>query len=172
MPVRVNRGSQDRLKAARAAFRSLPAGIKTEFRKAQRAEIGAIWKAEVDKKLSRTVTPSQRLVLSSGVRVQAGLPAALVLASGKKVMSGGGTPSLLAKPMEFGSNRQANFTRYNRKSRNGGTHQVLRRTSAQMPAARKSGYVAYPAAAETIKRLTPLWVTSFQQQIYRATSGG
>ena len=160
------RARQENLARARRAFRALPKELKNELRRAQRAQVGPIWKEEIERKAQRAPDLPQRLVLTAGVRVQAGLPMSLIAGSGRKKLSGGGTPRELTKPLEFGSKRQANYTRYRR-----GGHPIERRTSRQLPAARRSGYVVYPALAETIPRLSKLWVTATAQRIYDAAEG-
>lgn len=168
MPVRVNAPG---LYAARGAFRALPKDLKNTIRRAQRAELGHIWKQEMTESLAGA-SPTQARIFKTGTRVKAGLPAYLVAGAGTRPLSGGGTPAELGRPYEVGSGRRGAYTRYNRKARGKGTGKpVTRRTSRQLPTANRSGYVVFPAVAQAIPRIIGTWVKGLTDRIYEAVDG-
>jgi hypothetical protein len=71
-----------------------------------------------------------------------------------------------AKSMEFGSNGKRTKT-YTRRSRNGGTHQVTRRTMTQFGPPVRSGRVFYPAVRDLAPRALSLW-TQTVLRLYHA----
>lgn len=79
--------------------------------------------------------------------------------------SGGFDPRQSIKAVEFGADRAAKKT-YSRKSKNGGKHQVTRRTKAQFRLPRRGGYVAYPTAANLIPRIARLWIQTSVREIH------
>lgn len=173
MSIEVNDRSRNELRAVQRRFRALPRDLKNNLRKAQRSQIGPIWKAEVDTaRASGDVVHAQERTFASGTRVRAGLPATLVAGGSNRRLSGGATPSDLARPMEFGTNRKEHYTRYRRRSPNGGTHVVERRASRQIRLRRSQGYIVYPAVSQTIPRLIGVWVVDgAQKSIERALEG-
>ena len=172
MSIEVNSGSRDELRAVQRRFRQLPRDLKNDLRKAQRAQIGPIWKDEVDAaRASGDVIDVQQRTFASGTRVRAGLPATLVAGGSNRRMRGGATPSDLARAMEFGTNRKEHFTRYYRRSKNGGQHVVERRASRQIRLRRRQGYIVYPAVSQTIPRLIGLWVSDIYDRINDSLGG-
>lgn len=171
--IEVDRASRDHLRAVQRRFRQLPRELKADLRKAQRTQIGTIWKAEVDKaRGAGSVVHVQGVTFAAGTRVRAGLPAVLVAGASNRKMRGGAAPSDLARPMEFGTNRKEHYTRYRRRSPNGGTHVVERRASRQIRLRRRQGYIVYPAVSQTIPRLIGVWVVDgVQKSIERALEG-
>lgn len=168
MPLR---GNSPGLYAARAAFRGLPKDLKNAMRRAQRSEIGPIWKQEMTESLGGA-SKTQAAVFKTGTRVKAGLPAYLVAGAGTRALSGGGTPADLGRPFELGSGRREKYTRYSRKARGSAkSTKVTRRSSRQLPAHSKSGYVVFPAVARTIPRLIGTWVQGLTDRIYDAVDG-
>ena len=173
MPIEPNPRSRAQVRAASRAFRALPPDLKNEIRKAQRSEIGPIWKGEMSEAVAGADARQgmQARVFGAGARVKAGLPATLIAGGSSRAMRGGASPSDLARPFEFGTGRREKYTRYTRRSRSGGSHTVTRRTSRQLPLVRRVGYVVYPAASQTIPRLIGTWVRSITDRIYQAVEG-
>lgn len=171
--ISVDRASREHLRAVQRRFRQLPRELKSEIRKAQRTQIGTIWKAEVEKaRGAGGLVHVQQVTFNAGTRVQAGLPAVLVAGASNRKMRGGAAPSDLARPMEFGTNRKNNYTRYRRRSPSGGTHVVERRASRQIRLRRSNGYIVYPAVSQTIPRLIGVWVNDgVRKSIERSLEG-
>lgn len=173
MPVQINPADRAQLRAVQRAFRSLPKELKTEIRNTQRAELGPIWKQEMASAVASADARQgmQAKVFGAGVRVKAGLPAYLIAGGSNRKLSGGGTASDLARPFEFGTKRRENATRYYRKSKRGGRHTVVRRTSRQLPLVRRVGYVVYPAASQAIPKVIGATVTRITNRVYLAAEG-
>ena len=161
------------VRAAQRAFRALPKDLKNELRKAQRSTLAPIWRQEMAAAVPRAAARAgmAREVFSAGTRVKAGLPLYLVAGGSNRRMTGGATPSDLARPYEFGTRRRENLTRYPRTSPQGRRHTATRHTSRQLPLTRRSGYVVYPAASQTIPRLIGKWVLALTDRIRDAAGG-
>jgi hypothetical protein len=168
MPIRVNAPG---LYAARGAFRGLPKDLKNTIRRAQRSELGAIWKQEMAASVGRA-TPMQARVFKTGTKVKAGLPAYLSAGGGTKPLSGGGIPREINRAVEVGSARRGKYTKYKRTARGARkATTVTRRTSRQLPAHDRSGYVAFPAVARAIPRIMGTWSKAITDRIYDAVDG-
>ncbi len=102
------------------------------------------------------LTPSD-----NGIRLQS--------ASKGRALSGGLNPKQDAYVAEFGV--EAKTTTYNRKSRNGGTHQVRRRVTNGLPARNAKGHVFFPGAHEFAARAMSLWVQTVVRTIINAAEG-
>jgi hypothetical protein len=160
----------DELKAVVIAFTQLPRAVTKDINAATREVLNPIWKSEVE---SRLRTPMDRVVLGAGVRVKAGNPPVVQAATSTRGV--GKTRRL--KPaddwqgFEFGADRNKKTT-YTRKSKNGGSHQVTRRTARQMPPIKRTGRVAYPALAEVAPRMAARWVQGVVRIVHEAAEGG
>ena len=154
------------LKAMRQRFRGLPRELKNDVRKYARQESTPIWREEVNG--AKTATRMGSTIFKSGTRVKAAETITLVAGAGTKRLSGGGTPKQLARAFEFGSQRQNNYTKYNRVSPKGKRHTVTRRTSKQLPPFRKTGYTVYPASRAATKRLAKLAAQTMVRRIYES----
>lgn len=171
MPVRVAPASLKRIDEVRRAFRVLPKDFKNTLRKAQRAEVGPIWKREVDAMASRAPYRQQQVIFKTGTRVKAGLPMYLVAGAGTRPLSGGGYPTDLDTAYEFGKSNREQRKTYSRRSKRGRSQQVTRRTSRQLPRRASGGYVVYPALAKAIPQIIGTWVAGINQAIYDAIDG-
>jgi hypothetical protein len=160
---------ESRLRAAKKAFRQMPKEIRNDLRKYQRAEAGPIWKQEVAAKVG--VTPISEKVFRTGNTVKAGAVITLRAGGSNKKLSGGATPAQLVRAAEFGSGRRNAYTKYNRRSPNGKVHTVTRRSSRQLPNRRRGGYVVYPAAGRSTKRIVSLSVQTVTKRIYDSVGG-
>lgn len=160
---------QSRLRAANKRFRQMPKEIKNDLRKYQRAEAGPIWKQEVAANVG--VTPISERVFRTGNTVKAGAVITLRAGGSNRKLSGGATPAQLVRPAEFGSSRRNNYTKFSRVSPNGNRHTVTRRSSRQLPNRRRGGYVVYPAAKRSIRRITSLSVQTVTKRIYDSIGG-
>ncbi|GEL95356.1 hypothetical protein [Cellulomonas composti] len=171
MRVYVDPESRRRADAARRAFRTLPKELKNSIRKANRAELNPIWRGAMRESVARAPYPMQRVVFKSGTRVEAGVPLYLVAGASSRRMSGGGTPMTLDETFEFGSSRQGEYTRYMRRSRRGGSHEVVRRTAHRLPPKRLKGYVVMPAVAQAMPKIIGSWSREWNRRIYEAIDG-
>lgn len=163
--------SKEQLRAVRRAFASLPKDLKADLRRAQRDQVGQIWKSEMDRSRMRgDVVQEQRNLFAVGTRVKAGLPIVLVAGGSRRRMSGGGSPALLSRPAEFGSSRRQNRTRYFMRTP-AGRVAVTRHASRQLRLTRRNGYVVHPALSQTIPQVIGLWVTQVAARLLAATQG-
>ncbi|MEV0890314.1 hypothetical protein [Promicromonospora sp. NPDC050262] len=171
MIVDGQRLSKEQLRAVRRAFASLPKDLKADLRRAQREQVGQIWKREMDAARMRgDVVPQQRDLFAVGTRVRAGLPIVLVAGGSRRRMRGGGSPADLARPMEFGTARRQNRTRYFMRTP-AGRVAVTRHAARQLRLTRRSGYVVHPAVSQTIPQVIGLWVTQIAGRLLDATQG-
>lgn len=161
---------QARLRAANKAFRRMPKEIKSDLRKYQRAEAGPIWKQEVSSGVGVTSIASR--TFKAGNTVKAGAVITLKAGGSNRKLSGGATAAELVRPAEFGTTRRDKYTKYMRVSPNGTRHTVTRRSSRQLPTRRRGGYVVYPAAGRSTKRIVSLSVQTITRRIYDSVEGG
>jgi len=142
----------------------MPSDIRNDLRKFQRQEAGPIWKQEVA--AGAGITSVAARTFKTGNTVKAGAVITLKAGGSNRRLSGGATPAELVRPAEFGTTRRDKYTKYRRKSPNGKVHTVTRRTSRQLPTRRRGGYVIYPAASRSTKRIVSLSVQTVTRRIY------
>ena len=160
------RGSRE-LRAAVLAVRTARREVRNDIARATRQTMNPVWR---DLVASRARTALDRRVLDTGVRVAAGNPPALVAAGSRRRLPGGLTPAEDWQPVEFGADPDT-VTTYTRRSPSGGTHQVRRHTTRQLPARRPKGRVVYPAVAQIAPRLASLWVQLIVRKFSDAVEG-
>lgn len=166
---KADESGKDEIKQVQRRFRALPKEVKNDFRKYQRQELNPIWREEVEGRAG--VTPEHTVMFRKGARVKAGAPASLIAGASTKTLSGGGRPVDLARPYEYGTTKQGKYTKYYRKSKNGGNHTVTRRTRAQIPTRRKRGWVAGEAFKQAMPRIVSLHVQTMYKRIYDSIEG-
>lgn len=171
MTVTVDPAGRAHARAAQRAFRALPKDLKNELRKVQRADLTPIWRQEMGTSVARARRVEQHRAFESGSRVKAGLPLYLVAGASNRRLPGGGVISDLARAFELGSGRRNNLTRYPRTSPRGRKHTVTRHASRQLPPAKRSGWVVYPAVASTIPRYIGKTVIALTERIAQAAEG-
>ncbi len=139
------------LKAAIQVMSTMPNEAAKATRRYSKAVIQPEWKKGLAEHApgervfhTRLVSPSAAYISDSGVRLVAGRNGDWV------------------RETEFGAKRNE-YHDYRRKSKNGGTHKVRRRTKSQFWNYRPKGYVVYPTAQDMIPRIGALWV----QTVYR-----
>jgi len=140
------------LKAAIEVMHTMPNDAAKAVRKYSKAVIQPEWRKGIAEHApgermfhTRLVTPSAAYVSDSGVKLVAGRNGDWV------------------RETEFGGKRNE-YNTYQRKSKNGGSHSVKRRTKAQFWNYKPTGYAVYPTAENLIPRIAALWV----QTIYRS----
>lgn len=100
--------------------------------------------------------------LKNGLRLEAGQ-------SGGS-LSGGLSIKKAAGPVEYGADRAKRKT-YKRRSRNGGSHSVTRRTAAQFRGHNKTGYVFGPAVKAIVPKLAKAWTEALGVTVSDAIEG-
>lgn len=153
------------LTAVALALKLVGRELRNEINRATRAELNPIWREAIS---YYATSKMDKLVLAKGARVKPGNPTVLTAATSKRALSGGLVPNEDARIWEFGTPQRQEFVGYERKNRTGsGTHTVNRRTKRQLPYINK-GRVVYAAAAESLPRITSLWVQTIVRRIYEA----
>lgn len=161
------RGSRE-LRAAASAVKLARRDIANDIARATRATMNPVWRDAVS---SRARRPVDAAVLGKGARIASGNPPAMVAATSTRKLSGGLVPGSDFPGWEFGADRNR-VTTYSRRSRGGGTHQVTRHTSRQMPARTPKGRVVYPAVKAMGPRLAALWVSIVVRKFAEAFERG
>ena len=158
------------LQAAVLAMKAADRGLRTEINRATVATIGPVWKQVVQANATR---PMDARVLAVGVRVKAGNPPVAMAANSKRAVGRSKrlVPADRFRGYEFGVGNPNAFSRYTRRSRNGGTHQVERRTMRHLPRFTKTGRVVYPAFADIGPRVVSLWVQLIVEKYNNAAEG-
>lgn len=157
------------LNKAERLFRSLSKELKNDIRAAQRREALPIWRGEIDKRKGASLIASR--VYKSGTSVRTGANLALVAkGSTKKIGKRNIRQNSLLAAAEFGS-ASSNYTKYYRVSPNGKKHTVTRRTRRGLPAQRRKGYVAVPAATASASRIAQLTIQTTLRKIHDAAEG-
>ncbi|TDE91588.1 hypothetical protein EXU48_15695 [Occultella glacieicola] len=147
------------LQAAVLALKAAPRALRTAINKTTRETMNPEWKALVSANASGLRNPGSR-VLTSGAKIKAGNPPVAQAAQSRRGIGEGKrlVPNEHYFLWEFGVGNPEKVSTYTRKSKNGGTHQVRRRTNRGKPRLVKAGRVFYPAFAELAPRMVSLWV--------------
>lgn len=161
-------GDHRELQAVVLAMRAMNKSLARDIRKDTKRVMDPEWKALVR---ANATTHMDTLVLAKGARIASGNPPSVVAASSKRALSGGLVPVEHWQAYEFGSgrNRKTTYTRRNRAT--GGTHQVTRNTTRQLPRRARSGRVLYASFAELAPRLASLWVQTCVRRMHEAAEG-
>lgn len=162
---------QPELRAASIALKRVDRSIRQDINAAMRQQGNAIWR---DETTGRTRTSMDEAILTKGARVAAGNPPVLIAASSKRPIGRSRrlVPDKAWAAWEFGSDNRDAYSRYQRKSKNGGTHQVERRTMRGLPPRYRKGRVLYPAVQESAPRLAALLVKLVVSKVMGAIDGG
>ena len=160
----------DELRAVALGMKLIERDVKNAVNRATRAELKPIWQTELDASMAGTNSFTSRLL--KGSRVSPGNPPTLYAATSKRGIGKSKrlNPAEHYYLAEFGG-RDSLYRRYTRKSDNGGSHQVKRRTNTGLPLPFSKGRVVYPAASQAIPRLASLWVQVFVRTVYEAADG-
>lgn len=149
------------LQAALLAFKILPKEITAQTRKHTKRLVDAEWQAGLNKRARSKI--QQRAL--AGTAVSSVTNSQVQMKSATKGKYGRVSASVVAAGAEFGANKDL-YTRYSRKSRNGGTHTVERRVMRHLSYRRKDGYVVYPTAEDLAPRIAAMYV----QTLLRTTA--
>jgi hypothetical protein len=160
----------DELRAVALGMKLIERDVKNSINRATRAELKPIWRQELDSHLAGKNTFTARIL--KGDRVSPGNPPTLYAATSRRGFGDNKrlNPAEHYYLGEFGA-RDTLYRRYSRKSENGGTHQVERRTNTGLPQLIRKGRVVYPAASQAIPRLASLWVQVYVRTVYEAAEG-
>lgn len=143
--------------------------LRNDINRATRAEMNPVWRSLVS---LHSTYRRDGLVIARGARIKAGNPPVAVAATSKRPLSGGLVPAQDWHVIEFGAGARERYTTYRRRSPNGGTHLVRRRTMRGLPRRIRSGRVAYPAVADIAPRMVSLWVQIIVRKYLEAAEKG
>jgi hypothetical protein len=155
------------LQAVVLAFTRLQTTVKREINAATRTHLNPIWQGEIR---ARVRTRMDEKIMAAGAKVKAGNPPVLQAAASVRAIGGRLRPADDWQGWEFGAD-PTRVTTYTRKSKGGGTHQVTRHTTRQMPPVTRQGRVAYAGLAGTVPRAAALWVQTVVRVVHDAAEG-
>lgn len=161
-------GDHRELQAVVLAMKAMDRSLARDLRRDTVRVMNPVWKSLVAERVS---TRMDTLVVAKGARIKGGNPPTMIAASSRRALSGGLVPVAGWSGFEFGSNRSRKTTYSRRNRRSGGTHQVTRNTTRQLPARAPKGRVAHPAAKEIGPRLASLWVQTVVRRVHEAAEG-
>lgn len=156
------------MQAVILAMKRLGKDLKKDINKATREEMNPVWRDEIARRSSGVGAA----VLSKGAGIGAGNPPKAKAATSTRGLG----QSKRLKPsehwagFEFGADRNA-YSKYTRRSKNGGTHTVERRTMRHLPRRKKTGTVLFPALKATAPRMVSLWVQIVMRKTHEAFEG-
>lgn len=150
-------------RASRALIALGPKIAQTIF-SASSNQLTAGWTEELGK--SGGYNAQQRRIVTADPRV---IPSFMSLT----VETGGsGELGELTRQFEFGTLDQNEFYEYSRRSKNGGSHRVTRRTKRQIPRRSQTGWIAYPAASRLATRIIRMYQQIIVKEAHDAIDGG
>lgn len=160
-----------RLQAVVLAMKGLDRDLKRDINKGTRETMNPVWKAVVS---AHATSHFDTKMLTVGVRIAAGNPPRAVAAASRRAIGKGKriTPGEDYHLAEFGSPNREKYSRYERRSKNGGTHTVSRRAARGVPRFDRRGRVVYPAFAELAPRMVSLWVQTVVLKTYETFEKG
>jgi len=139
------------------AMRDVEPEVKRQIGKATKADASPIW---LESMRGHANTRQEVRLAGSG---QVGVTAQNVFlrAGGPGALSSGTPIATVAKPIEFGANPNRVIQTHSRK---GTPYKRRMGTMYRLP--RRGGYVAYPAASDSIPRFASLWVQTARRTIF------
>jgi hypothetical protein len=164
--VRVQPSAKDvrELKAITLGLKLVDKDIRRDMSKSIRDTLNPIWRQAIESLLG---TKMDRLIFGPGARIAPGNPAKAMAGTSRRGLGDGLTPVEGARAWEFGApTRIPHETTYDREG-----HQVTRHTKRQVPQAKKTGRVVYPAFAKFGPRMVSLWVQIIVRVIHEKLEG-
>lgn len=145
-----------------AALKVLPRELTKQTRKHTKKLADVEWQKGLQK---QAATPLQRAVLARTAVTSATNSNVAMKSATKGRMSSGLPTSILAAGAEFGGDPNA-YSRYSRRSKNGGSHTVTRRTMRGFGYHRSRGRLVFPVAQNIAPRIGSIFV----QTLLRTTA--
>jgi hypothetical protein len=153
------------LRAVVLALKATDKATRSDISRETRTTLNSVWREAV-----ATHAGGNRmdgLTFVKGARIAAGNPSRAMAATSRRALSGGFTPDIHGRLLEFGADPNKTAT-YSRKSRGGKSHRVTRHTTRGLPARNRRGRVVYPAFAEVAPRMVSMWVQITVRNIHKA----
>jgi hypothetical protein len=155
------------LQATVLALKQMDSTVRKAINAENRSQMVPEWREALATKAS---TSLEQRVLLGGTRVNLGPErVTLMAATSTKKMSGGASPQQIAAAVEFGAEKRQQ--KVGGRSRNGKPYTYNRRINRQFKQRTKTGFVAYPAAAELAPRFAALWVSTSIRKMHEALEG-
>lgn len=166
--IRLDVRNSRELQATLLAIRRAPSEIQKQVRQQTKAKLLPEWqkglRERADTRLQHRVLADTAKATVSNQNVR------LSSAGSAKKLSGGLQPSKNGRGVEFGASPEK-YRTYDRRSKNGGTHKVTRRTGRPMGPTNRKGNVIFPTVSELIPRFASLWVQTTIRTFYDAIEG-
>lgn len=156
----------EELRAAARALAAANSSLQNEIGAATETTMTPVWQGKV----SDRIRDHREEIMNTGVRVIGGNPAVLIAADGHRRV-GRGLRTEHWPGFEYGANKEKQTT-YRRKSKNGGTHTVTRRTQKGHPPRHRTGRVLGYATRLILPRIAALWTQTVMKKIYDALEEG
>jgi hypothetical protein len=155
------------LQATVLALKQMDSTLRKAINAENRSQMVPEWREALATKAS---TSLEQRVLLGGTRVALGPErVTLMAATSTKKLSGGASPQEIAAAVEFGAEKRRQ--KISGRSRKGKSYAYDRRVNRQFKQRKKSGHVAYPAAADLAPRFAALYVATSVRHMYEALEG-
>lgn len=170
--VRASARTSSLLRATVLALKQIDKPVRQQIAKETRETMNPAWREVIATHAGGS--RMDNLVFGKGARIAAGNPARLVSTSSRRPLrkgTNGFVPNDMGRLLEFPTATPGKVSTYRRRSGNGGTHEVKRRTMTGLPMRRSGGRVVYPAVAEVMPRFVSMWVQIVVRNIHEAYEG-
>lgn len=165
--MRISVFSSPELQAAILGMKSLEREVRKQTRQGIKAMAQPAWQESVN---GNTVTRLEARVLGATARAAVSdQNVQLQSARIGRSLSGGAKPADIVAGAEFGAGARAR--RIDATSKRGKPYRYTRITTAQFRRRNRSGYVVYPAAAQTIPRIASMVVQTVVRSFHEAIEG-
>jgi hypothetical protein len=144
--------------------------LKKTLRAQTKQVVGPEWQKALNE---HALTRTEVVVLANTARVAVSdQNVTLKSATVGRRLSGGLEPKRHWSAIEFGAQNQDQRVGYERRSKNGGTYQVKRRTARQLRPRNPQGYVVYASFADVVPRIAALWTQTIARGLFEALEAG
>jgi hypothetical protein len=156
------------LQAMLTRIRELPTEVRKQIRVATKTDALPIWQQTIGANVETRAEAlafgrtARVAVTDRGVRLQA--------ARVGKTLSGGLSVKTQWQGLEFGADPKV-VRKVETTSRKGTSYTAVRHTQRQLRPRKSSGYVVFPAVAESIPRLMSLWLQTVARAGHEALEG-
>ena len=166
--MRISILHSEKLQAVVLAIRGFDRELQGQIRRATKQIGQPDWQSALHAQASTTM--ETRVLAATGRMTVSNQNVTLKSAAIGRPLSGGASPSLLARGVEHGAiPRVETITQ---RSRKGNRYTARRRVNAWARPVNRSGYVFYPAAARMIPRFAALWAQTTVRTIHEAFEKG
>lgn len=172
MPLGPSARTVPLLRATVLAFKGLDKKVRKQINDETRGTLNPEWREAIATRAAGS--KMDYAVFGKGARIAAGNPARLISTASRRPLrkgTNGFVPNSHGRLLEFPTGTPGKVSTYRRRSGNGGTHEVKRRTMTGLPARRRGGRVVYPAVADVMPRFVSMWVQIVVRNIHESLEG-